>query len=229
MADQTATVNSEERGIVLIGDVIRSRQSPAAAGDWLRRLTVELDDAYGDGRVAPFAFTQGDELQGLLRTSADPLRAVLLAGLHGSGMPMRWAIAAGPIAAGQGRATERSGPAYFVARELIGSGGRPRDDLAMRSGSAPQDALLADLAPLLAELLADLSPRQREIARLALVEGLRQADVAERLAVSRATISVPWARSRVRSIERLARALRTIFADGVSAAGAGEATAGTGT
>lgn len=211
-------MNSEEQGIVLIGDVIRSRRAPAAAGDWLRRLTAELDEAYGERRLAPFAFTQGDELQGLLRTGADPLAAVLMAGLHPNGMPMRWAVAAGPIAPGQGRATERSGPAYFEARELIGAGVRSHGDLAMRSGSEPHDGLLADLAPLLAELLADLSPRQREIARLALVEGLRQADVAERLAVSRATISVTWARSRVRSIERLARALRTIFGDGVAAA-----------
>jgi len=100
VADQTAAVNNDERGIVLIGDVIRSRRAPAAAGAWLRRLTAELDEAYGERRLAPFAFTQGDELQGLIRTDADPLQAVLLAGLHASGMPMRWAVAAGPIAAG---------------------------------------------------------------------------------------------------------------------------------
>lgn len=210
-------MNSEGRAIVIIGDVVRSRRAPVATGDWLRRLTKDLNEAYGPERVAPFAFTQGDELQGLLRVDADPLRAVLVAGLDPAGLEMRWAVAAGPVATGRGRATERSGEAFFVARELIGSSARARDGLVMRSGSAPEDALLADLAPLLAELVGELTPRQREIAQLALVGGLRQADVAERLGVSRATISVTWSRSRVRSIERLARALRTVFAAGVAA------------
>jgi RNA polymerase sigma factor (sigma-70 family) len=218
VANQTATVNSEGRAIVIIGDVVRSRRAPAAAGDWLRRLTKELNEAYAADRLAPFAFTQGDELQGLLRVQADPLRAILLAGLDPSGLEMRWAVAAGAVATGRGRATERSGEAFFLARELIRSAARARDGLVMRSGSADADALLADLAPLLAELLGELTPRQREISRLALVGGLRQADVAERLGVSRATISVTWSRSRVRSIERLARALRTVFAAGVASA-----------
>lgn len=211
-------MNTEGRAIVIIGDVVRSRRSPAAAGDWLRRLTKELNEAYGADRLAPFAFTQGDELQGLLRAEADPLLAILLAGLDPAGLEMRWAVAGGRVATGRGRATERSGEAFFVARELIGSSARARDGLVMRSGSATQDALLGDLAPLLAELLGELTPRQREIAQLALVRGLRQADVAERLGVSRATISVTWSRSRVRSIERLARALRTLFATGVASA-----------
>lgn len=202
---------------MIIGDVVRSRESPAAAGDWLRRLTSELDAAYAAERLAPFAFTQGDELQGLLRVAADPLRAVLLASLDPAGLEMRWAVATGRVAEGRGRATERSGEAFYLARELIRSSARARDGLVMRSGSEVEDALLEDLAPLLAELLSELTPRQREISRLALVGGLRQADVAERLGVSRATISVTWTRSRVRSIERLARALRSLFAAGAGA------------
>lgn len=211
-------MNSEGRAIVIIGDVVRSRRAPAAAGDWLRRLTRDLNEAYGSQRLAPFAFTQGDELQGLLRVEADPLRAVLLAGLDPAGLDMRWAVAAGAVATGRGRATERSGEAFYLARELIRSSARTRDGLVMRTGVAARDELLDDLAPLLAEMLSELTPRQREIANLALIAGLRQADVADRLGVSRATISVTWSRSRVRSIERLARALRTLFAAGIDEA-----------
>jgi RNA polymerase sigma factor (sigma-70 family) len=211
-------VNGDERGIVIIADVVGSRRAPGAAGEWLRRLTRELNEAYGSDRLAPFAFTQGDEMQGLLRLEADPLRAILHASLDPSTTDMRWAIVAGPIASGRGPATERSGEAYFIARDLIGAVARARDGLGMRSGSRDTDLLLADLSPLLAELLGELSARQREIARLALVDGLRQAEVAERLGVSRATISVTWGRSRVRSIERLTRVLRTLFAAGVAGA-----------
>jgi hypothetical protein len=211
----------DERGIVVFGDVVRSRRGPAAAGAWLRRLTHALDAAYGPEAIAPWAFTQGDELQGLLAPDADPLRAVLIAALDDERQPMRWVVAAGTIAPGEGRATERTGEAFYVARDLIAATARSRDGLAMRSGDERADRLLADLAPLLAELLDDLTSRQREVTRLALVEHLRQADVAERLDVSRASVSVTWGRGRVRSIDRLTRALRTIFADGAAAAGAG--------
>jgi len=209
----------QQRAIVIIGDVVRSRRGPEAAGTWLRRLTRELDAAYGRDAIAPFAFTQGDELQGLLAPGADPLQALLIAALDDERQQMRWVVASGTIAPGEGRATERTGEAFYAARELIEATAKSRDGLAMRSGDARADALLADVAPLLAELLDDLTARQREVARLALVEHLRQADVAERLDVSRASVSVTWGRGRVRSIERLARALRTIFREGAAASG----------
>ena len=65
-------------GIVLFGDVVASRGVPRSA-DWLRSLREELDAAYGDERLAPFEFTQGDELQGLLAPAADPFEAAVRA------------------------------------------------------------------------------------------------------------------------------------------------------
>jgi predicted XRE-type DNA-binding protein len=50
------------------------------------------------------------------------------------------------------------------------------------------------------------------VAWFVLVENLRQAEVADRLGVSRATISVAHARGHVRSIGRLVDALRAIVA-----------------
>ena len=47
------------------------------------RCAPRLEEAYpAADRVASFGFTQGDELQGLLATTADPFRAVLLGALH---------------------------------------------------------------------------------------------------------------------------------------------------
>jgi DNA-directed RNA polymerase specialized sigma24 family protein len=91
----------------------------------------------------------------------------------------------------------------------------------MESGDAPTDATLDDLAPLLAELLSDLTERQREIGRLILVDGVRRSEAAERLDVRRATISVAAERAHLRSIERLARRLTAIFAEGAGRAAAG--------
>jgi DNA-binding CsgD family transcriptional regulator len=210
-------MNADAAGVVLFGDVVDSRRDPSRAGAWLRLLCHELDARYGDDRIAPFAFTQGDELQGLLRIGADPVVGVLHASLHEASLPMRWVVVAGAVAAGEGPATERSGDAFLLARDEIDRARRERDGLLIRTGTASSDALLDDLAPVLAEALGGLSPRQRTIARLGIMDELRQADVADELHVSRATVSVTWGRAGVRSIERLARAVRAVFAAGVAA------------
>jgi predicted DNA-binding protein (UPF0251 family) len=206
-------------GFVLFGDVVRSRRDPPTSTDWLRALEADLDGAYApEERLAPFGFTQGDELQGLLRLTADPFRAVLRASLHPAARPMRWAIVAGPVDPGEGPATQRTGEAFLAARSLLEVTKARRDRLSIAVGDPSADALLADLAPLLADLLGELTERQREVARLLLVEGLRRSEAAEVLDVSRATISVVADRARVRGIERLTDALRRIIRDGVETA-----------
>ena len=211
-------MDSDEQAIVIFGDVVGSRRAPGLASTWLRRLCRDLESLYLTDRRAPFAFTQGDELQGLLEPSADPVRAVLYAGLQDDARPMRWVVVFGSVAPGEGPATEHGGQAFVRARDEIERARRQRDGLLMVTGDPRSDELLEDLAPVLAELLGSLSPRQRTVARLALIDELRQAEVADRLDVSRATISVTFARARVRSIERLAAAVRSTFAAGVRAA-----------
>lgn len=197
---------------VLFGDVIRSRRDAPAATDWLRTLTADLNAAYPEGqRLAPFEFTQGDELQGLLAPDANPLDAILRGTLHPEMRPMRWVVVAGEVDPGRGPATQRSGPAFVAARERLGQANVRRERVAIVSGDAPTDDLLGGLGPLLGELLADLTDRQREIAWLILVEGLRRSEAAERLHVSRATISVAADRAHLRSIDDLARVLRTLL------------------
>lgn len=196
-----------QRGFAIFGDVVRSRGDAPASATWLRALARELDHVYGADRLAPFGFTQGDELQGILRTTADPFEAILRAALREDARPMRWVVVLGEVEPGSGPATQRTGPAFLDARDLLAEAKRRRDRLLARTGTARIDTLLDDLAPLLAELLDDLSVRQRVIGRLLLVDGLRQADTAARLEVSRATISVVAERGRIRPIGRLRRAL----------------------
>ena len=174
---------------VLFGDVIRSRRDSVAATAWLRTLTADLAEAYPASDVlASFEFTQGDELQGLLVATADPTRAILRAALLPDGAPMRWVVVSGEVDPGRGPATQRSGPAFIAARERLAMAAARRELLAAVSEDPTADALLDVLAPLLGELLADLTKRQREIAWPILVEGLRRSEAAERLQVSRATV-----------------------------------------
>jgi DNA-binding CsgD family transcriptional regulator len=201
-------------GVVLFGDVVRSRGDSPRATAWLRTLTAELDAAYGPGeRLAPFEFTQGDELQGLLGPTADPTRAVLRAALHPAALPMRWVIVRGEVDPGEGPATQRSGPAFVAARERLAAAAARREPVVAIRGDARIDDLLVGLAPLLGELLGDLTERQRAIARLLLIDGLRQSEAAARLGVSRATISVAANRAHLRSIGELARVIATLLRD----------------
>jgi DNA-binding CsgD family transcriptional regulator len=199
-------------GLVLFGDVIRSRRDAPAATGWLRTLAADLNETLPDGdRLAPFEFTQGDELQGLLAPGANPMTAILRGWLHPDARPMRWVVVAGQVDPGRGPATQRSGPAFIAARERLALANTRRERVAIVSGDAPTDELLDGLGPLLGELLADLTDRQREIAWLILVEGLRRSDAAERLSVSRATVSVAADRAHLRSIGELARVLQTLL------------------
>lgn len=198
--------------IILFGDVIRSRRDAVAATAWLRVLCADLTEAYPAGALlAPFEFTQGDELQGLLAPTADPMTAILRAGLHPEGVKMRWVVVAGEVDPGHGPATQRSGPAFIAARERLAMAAARRERLAVVSGDPETDDLLDGLAPLLGELLAELTKRQREIAWPIIVDGLRRSEAAEQLHVSRATISVAADRAHLRGIGELARVVRTLL------------------
>jgi DNA-binding CsgD family transcriptional regulator len=216
-------------GIVIFGDVVRSRRDAPGSTAWLRALAAELETAVPpEQRLAEFEFTQGDELQGLLAPDADPFVAVLRAGLHPDRLPMRWVVVAGEVDPGTGPATQRTGPAFLRARERMVEASAQRVGLLVESGDRPTDELFDDIAPILAEQLADLTTRQRVVARLLLVDGLRRSEAAVRLEVSRATVSVAADRAHVRSIGRLAGALGRLLAGGAerAATDSGPAAAG---
>ena len=199
--------------LVRFGDVIRSRRDAPAATAWLRTLSADLASAYpAADLLAPFEFTQGDELQGLLAPTADPTIAILRASLHPESVAMRWVVVAGQVDPGRGPATQRSGPAFIAARERLALAAARRERLAVSRGDPVIDELLDGIAPLLGELLGELTERQREIAWPILIDGLRRSEAAERLGVSRATVSVAADRAHLRSLGELARVVRTLLA-----------------
>jgi DNA-directed RNA polymerase specialized sigma24 family protein len=206
---------TDRKGLVLFGDVVGSRRDSVGSAAWLRDLVAELNSVYADERLAPFGFTQGDELQGLLSPGADPLTAVLHAALGPRGRRMRWVAVAGEVdvdvTEGQAPATERSGPAFLAARRAMEAARRGHERLVMLTGRAEVDVLLADLAPALVDIFDGLTERQRTVARMALIDDLRQSEVADRLNVRRATISVSFNRARVRSLQGLAAAFRQVY------------------
>jgi predicted DNA-binding protein (UPF0251 family) len=206
-------------GTVLFGDVVDSRRDPGSTA-WLRDLRGELDTAFPRARrLASFGFTQGDELQGLLAPGEDPFVAVMRAALEPGARALRWAIVWGEVEPGTGPATERSGPAFRAARNVLTELRTRRDGLKAVTGDPQADALLDDLGPLLTELLDRLTARQREVGRLLLVEELRQSEAAGRLGVSRSTVSVMADRAGIRHLQRLARTLAGIFREGVARSG----------
>lgn len=212
-------VNRAGFGVVVVGDVVKSRRH-AGTGRWLERLCADLDAAYDGQLMGSFDFTQGDELQGLLQPSADPFVAVLCGALEPSSVAprMRWAAVAGQVEPGRGPATRRSGSAFVDARVTIELARRRRETLLVRTGDPATDTLLEGTAPVLGSMLVRLTDRQRVMARLALVDGLRQSDIADRLRVTRATVSVAFARADVRSLARLLSAVRALWAAGVEKA-----------
>ena len=199
-------------GIVVFGDIVGSRRDSAGATIWLRDIVAELNDAYGDARLADFAFTQGDELQGLLGAHADPLQAVMRAALAAPGRRLRWAIVRGPVDPGDGPAIQRTGEAFVAARRAIETARASRDRLVFDLGDDDADELVNAMAPALIDMLDGLTPTQREVARLALVDGLRQSEVADTLGKRRATVSVAFARAKVVPLEQLAKAMRKVIA-----------------
>jgi hypothetical protein len=223
----------DTQAVVLFGDVVRSRDAADRAAHWLGSLGGSLDASYSDERLASFEFTQGDEIQGLLAPTADPFRAVLLSTLHPHQGPddaprMRWVMVLGSVGPGQGPATHRTGDAFVHARELLRQARDDRDGLLCQTGDPAADAYLAGTAPLLAAIIDRMTDRQRQIARLALIDGLRQSEIADRLDVARPTVSVSYARGDVRNLARLVASLHAIWADGVTRVLAGAEITGAG-
>jgi len=133
---------------------------------------------------------------------ADPFVALMGAWFDATLPPARWAVVAG-----SGADAEAALDAAAAAKEL----------LVVRTGIADADARLVDLAPVLGRLLDDMTPSQRRLAMLLLVDGRRQADAAEILGISRASVSVAHGRARIHEVGLLLRATRASWAAGLAA------------
>jgi hypothetical protein len=137
----------------------------------------------GDGPIRPPIRVDPD----------DPFHALMAAWFDPATPPARWAVVLGGAPE-----ADAALDAAATAREL----------LVVRTGRPEADALLADLSPVLGRLLEDMTSSQRRLARFLLVEGVRQADAAERLGISRASVSVAHGRARIHEVGLLLRAVR---------------------
>ena len=189
---------------LLIGEAVETRKAPPGSGSWLASLARELGRLSGERAILPFE-DAGSFVLGVLTPGSDPLRPVLEAALAEIRRPMRWAIVLESLEAPADAA--RSEPTLARARSALALARSGRERLLIQTGEAESDGLLAAMAPALVELLDGLTPRQRMVARLALLEGLRQVDVADRLGVRRATVSVSFARARILPLGRLIGAI----------------------
>jgi len=95
--------------------------------------------------------------------------------------------------------------------ELLGERMGRTDVRRLRERIGEVDSLLEDMAPALFEMLDGMNARARIVARLALIEGLRQSEVADRLGVRCATITVSFAAASIRPLQRLVAAMRRIY------------------
>ncbi len=220
-ADTLAQMAPAPIAICLVGDVVGSRRGALAATEWLTRLRDRWESMCPE-RLAPFEFTQGDEIQGLLPVDADALRLVLDAALRPhagpSGIPrMRWVLAIGGVDPGHGPTTQRTGDAFLVARGLMTRIHHDRDVLACATGDRPTDRLLAGVAPVLGSIIERMTDRQREALHLRSIEGLTQEGIAARLGISQSAVSGHLSRAGARDVARLAEAVRLLLATGIGA------------
>jgi DNA-binding CsgD family transcriptional regulator len=215
----------EPCAIAVVGADVEELDGRPVAAARLASLRSSLDAAFPGGLLAPFELGSG-RIVGLLAPGIDPLRPVLVGSVGDGAVRLRWGIAQGALASGRGGIARRARALTAGADDAIDLGRARRDHLVVRTGVEGADRLLDGIAPLLVELLDDLTDRQRTVARLILLDGLRQSDVADALGVSRATVSVMVGRGRIRSVERLAGAIRAVMsaaADASAAVMAGEA------
>ena len=128
-----------------------------------------------------------------------------------------WNSACAPASAARCRATSNIAVLVVQSERITDWSHIPserRSDIAWAASNV--DELLADLCPVLSDLLEDLTARQRLVARMALIDDLRQSAVADRLNVRRATISVSFSRARIRSLQRLVAGIRRVYRSGSS-------------
>ena len=202
-------------GTVIIGDVINSGRDRAGSVSSLTKMAGQLNSLWAKDLLAKFEFTSGDEIQGLLTPQADPFRVILAASLEATVPPMRWAVVFGEVLPGTGSAIRRTGEAFAQARIAIELAKSSRAGIVVITGVPYADEILRRLTPELSRHLANLTPRQREIAFALIVEGIKQSQFAKREDVSRASISILTSRGGVQALKDLVEAMTMIYASAV--------------
>jgi hypothetical protein len=185
---------------VLTIDQQRSRSEPDRIPA-LRELLADVPV------LRAFERTAGDEVQGVL----DDAGAVVEVALR-LARTQQWStgVGAGPVREPLPPSTrEGSGPAFELAREAVQRAKGSSTHLAVRGADPPAARDAEAVLRLLAELVARRTPAGWQVADL-LARGASQAEVAERLGVSRQAVSqraAAAALAREREVRPVAAAL----------------------
>lgn len=188
--------------VALIGDLVGSRSHPSRA-DAQRALLAALDEV--NARVPaeqPLEPTIGDELQGVLATTRQALRATLVLRLAlPEGMDVRCGLGVGPIevVGASAYGLTQDGPAWWSAREAVDSvkaRERRLPDLrtwigeppAEEEGTVPERDVLNAYLLCRDHVVGRLDARGRRLA-LGLLDGRTLADLADAEGISASAVS----------------------------------------
>jgi hypothetical protein len=191
MFTQATSLPGQIRAIVVDGDVIGSRNIPNNV-ERLDKLCVTLNQSLAGEVKADFKRTKGDEIQGLLQFSSNPLKAYLRCALVANRLPMRWALVSGLVNIPTGPATDGDGEAYVRASSLLDSMRNSGELLHIETGDVNFDHRLAVFAPWIGDWVANLTDQQRAVLEVHLIsapEVTQHKTIALRAGVSSSVVS----------------------------------------
>ena len=162
MLTQMSSIPAQTHATVIDGDVIGSRNI-ADSTIRLDSLCRELNRRLAAQIEAEFKRTKGDEIQGLLQLTADPLKAYLAYALRANRLPMRWVLVSGLVNKPSGPATDGDGDAYIRASSLLERMRSSGELLRFETGQTALDRRLAVFAPWIGAWIANLTNQQRAV------------------------------------------------------------------
>ncbi|MBO4849031.1 MAG: hypothetical protein J5586_07765 [Clostridia bacterium] len=219
----------------IIGDLVGSRR---LAPDKRREAQTRLMDAletvntrFAPGVAARFLITLGDECQGIMDASGDPVAAALTIIKEMKPFEIRFSIGCGDITTPINRsaAIGADGPAFYLARKTAED---MKADHAARLRVAAADAesteVMNTVAALCDRLAADWTKKQEELAlemTLARLRGERptQWEMAKELGVGQSTVNARLTAAGFNEYCRGMLLIKRTLAEAISAETEGEA------
>lgn len=185
----------------LIGDIIASKSLDAAsrreAQEKLEAALNAVNETFAGDIAARFLITIGDECQGLMRSSGDPVSAALMIAHAMRPYEIRFAIGAGDIvtAIRSDAAIGADGPAYHRARRVL-EAMKPRHSARLRAGVSDEstEEALNTVAALCDRLALGWTSKQEALAYAMLMsklkgERLTQTELAKEAGVAQSTVN----------------------------------------
>lgn len=199
--------------VVLIGDVVESRELPdrAQAQERLRAAIDTYNDRHGSALAAPLKLTGGDEMKTILQ---DPAAAVDVIGplseeLHP--ISLAWGMGRGPIeTAWTEDVGALDGPCFHRARRAVEGASQAGVWAQARGFSEVDDQVLSALLRLIGRMRDAWTETQRKYIRS--VRDRNQRETAHAFGVTEGAVSGSLRRARFHDIEAGEAALRRLLA-----------------